>query len=136
MVLQQCEFVNFKMTSLPDYILVSISVILLLSILASKISERFGIPALLLFLMLGMLAGSEGLGGIHFDNPAIAQFIGVVALAIILFSGGLSTDWSGVRTVVLEGAVLSTLGVFLTALIMSGFAKLLFGFSFLEGLLL
>jgi potassium/hydrogen antiporter len=136
MVLSQSGFVNFKMTSLPDYILVSISVILLLSILASKISERFGIPSLLLFLVLGMLAGSEGPGGIYFDNPAIAQFIGVVALVIILFSGGLSTDWSGVRTVLLEGAILSTLGVFLTALIMSVFAKLLFGFSFLEGLLL
>jgi potassium/hydrogen antiporter len=128
--------VDSGLTPLPDYILVGISLVLLLSVFASKVSERFGIPALLLFLALGMLVGSEGPGGIYFDNPALAQSIGILALALILFSGGLSTDWDGVRPVLWESAILSTLGVFLTALVMSFFAKVLLGFSFLQGLLL
>jgi len=124
------------MTALPDYILVGVSIVLLLSVFASKVSERFGVPALLLFLVLGMMAGSEGLVGVHFDNPELAQFIGVMALVLILFSGGLSTYWQSVRPVMYEGAILATLGVFLTALIMSLFAQALLGFSFLQGLLL
>jgi cell volume regulation protein A len=123
-------------TPRPDYILVGISLVLLLCILASKLSDLFGIPALLLFLALGMLAGSEGPGGIYFDNAVLAQFIGIVALVFILFSGGLSTDWNGVRPVLQQAAILSTLGVFLTALIVGVFAKALLGFSFLQGLLL
>ena len=61
------------------------SVLLLISILAGKTSYRFGIPTLLLFLTIGMLAGSDGIGGIYFDNPKIAQFVGVVSLNFILF---------------------------------------------------
>ena len=124
------------MTIFTDYILVGISLVLLLSVFASKVAERFGIPALLLFLALGMLIGSEGVGGIYFDDAALAQFIGVVALAFILFSGGVSTEWNAVRPVLQQGAILSTVGVFLTALIMSVFAQALLGFSFLHGLLL
>jgi cell volume regulation protein A len=123
-------------TPIPDYILVGISLVLLLSVFASKVAERFGIPALLLFLALGMVSGSEGPGGIHFDNPIQAQFIGILALALILFFGGLSTDWQGVRPVLLEGAILSTLGVILTSILMSVFAMALLGFSLLQGLLL
>ena len=65
------------------------SVLLLISILAGKTTYRFGIPTLLLFLTIGMLAGSDGIVGIYFDNPKIAQFVGVVSLNFILFSGGL-----------------------------------------------
>ncbi|MBU4226304.1 MAG: potassium/proton antiporter [Chloroflexi bacterium] len=119
-----------------EYILIGASLLLLISIFASKISDRFGIPALLLFLILGMLAGSDGPGGIYFDDPALAQFVGVVALVLILFSGGLDTEWNSVRPVVKEGLVLSILGVFLTALIVGLFAKVLLGFSLVEGLLL
>jgi cell volume regulation protein A len=128
--------VHLGVTIFPDYILVGISLVLLLSVFASKVAERFGIPALLLFLALGMLAGSEGVGGIYFDDAALAQFIGIVALVFILFSGGVSTEWNGVRPVLQQGAILSTLGVFLTALIMSVFAHVSLGFTFLEGLLL
>jgi len=124
------------MAPIPDYILIGIALVLVLSVFASKVAERFGIPALLLFLALGMLLGSEGPGGIYFDDPALAQFVGVVALTLILFSGGLYTDWNGIRPVLWQGTILSTLGVFLTALVMSIFAKALLGFSFLEGLLL
>ncbi|MEP4599155.1 MAG: cation:proton antiporter, partial [Cyclobacteriaceae bacterium] len=92
------------------------SVLLLISIIAGKTSYRFGIPTLLLFLTIGMLAGSDGIGGIYFDNPQIAQFIGVVSLNFILFSGGLDTSWQSVKPVLKEGIALSTLGVLLTAL--------------------
>ena len=68
------------------------SLLLFVSIIAGKTSYRFGVPTLLLFLAIGMLAGSEGIGGICFDDPNIARFIGVVALNFILFSGGLDTS--------------------------------------------
>lgn len=118
-----------------EYILIGAS-ILLVSVLASKISDRFGVPALLLFLILGMLAGSDGPGGIYFDDPAQAQFIGVIALVLILFSGGLDTEWNSVRPVIKKGLLLSTLGVFITALVVGLFSTVLLGFSLVEGLLL
>jgi potassium/hydrogen antiporter len=118
------------------YILISASVLLLISVLVSKISDRFGIPALLLLLVLGMLAGSDGPGGIYFDDPALAQFIGVNALVLILFSGGLSTEWYSVRSVLKEGLLLSSLGVLFTALMVGLFAGKLLGLSIIEGLLL
>lgn len=118
------------------YVLIGASILLLISVLVSKISDRFGVPALLLFLVLGMLAGSDGFGGIYFDDPALAQFVGIIALVIILFSGGLGTDWNEVRPVVKEGLLLSTLGVLVTAIIVGLFATILLGFSILEGLLL
>lgn len=119
-----------------EYILMGASVLLLVSVLVSKISDRFGIPALLLFLILGMLAGSEGPGGIYFDDPAIAQFVGVCALILILFSGGLSTEWDQVRPVVKEGLLLATFGVFITALVVGLFARRFLSLSLVEGLLL
>ena len=85
------------------------SVLLITSVLASKVS-RFGVPALLLFLAIGMLAGSDGPGGIAFDNPLTAQSIGIVALALILFAGGLDTQWQDVRPVWGAGVALATLG--------------------------
>jgi len=88
---------------LNEYGLIAAAGLLLVSVLVSKISDRFGVPALLLFLGLGMLAGSDGPGGIYFDNPAIAQFIGVIALVLILFSGGLDTEINQVRAVLKEG---------------------------------
>lgn len=119
-----------------EYILIGASVLLLVSVLVSKISDRFGVPALLLFLILGMLAGSDGPGGVYFDDPAQAQFIGVIALVLILFSGGLDTEWNRVRPVIKEGLLLSTLGVFITALVVGLFAGVLLGLSLVEGLLL
>lgn len=119
-----------------EYTLIGASLLLLIGVLVSKVSDRFGVPTLLLFLILGMLAGSDGPGGIYFDDPALAQFIGVIALILILFSGGLDTEWNRVRSVVKEALPLSTLGVFITALIMGLFASTLLGFSLVEGLLL
>src|SRR5690606_34648461 len=104
--------------------------------LANKVSGRLGVPALLIFLLVGMLAGSEGPGGIYFDDPWIAQAVGVIALTYILFSGGLDTRWSEVRPVLPQAAVLSTIGVLLTALLMAGLAIVVFEVSLLEGFLL
>lgn len=119
-----------------ELILTILSVLLLLSIFASKVSDRAGVPALLLFLAIGMLAGSEGLGGIYFDNALVAQYIGVIALAIILFSGGLDTQWQDIRPVLFPGISLSLLGVMLTALVVAISSQYLLGFSLLGGLLL
>lgn len=119
-----------------EHILIAVAVVVLLSVFASRASEKYGVPALLLFLFLGMLAGSEGPGGIHFDNPWLAQALGVTALSFILFSGGLDTQWSEVRSVSARSFVLSTVGVAVTAGIIGLFAFHLLGFSVLEGLLL
>ena len=119
-----------------EYILAGVAALILVSIIANKVSGRLGLPALLIFIFVGMLAGSEGPGGIHFDDPAIAQSIGVVALGLILFSGGLDTRWAEVRPVFTKGLSLSTAGVVFTALIVSMAAIFLLGFSLLEGFLL
>lgn len=118
-----------------EWLLIS-SVLLLLSILAWKVSSRLGIPALLLFLGIGMLAGSDGPGGIYFDNASVAQSVGVVSLAFILFAGGLDTDWKVVRPALGGALALSTIGILLTAVVVAVFALLIFHVTFIEGLLL
>jgi cell volume regulation protein A len=118
-----------------EWVLVA-SLLLLLSILAWKVSSRLGIPGLLLFLAIGMLAGSEGPGRIYFDNVEVAQSVGVLALVFILFAGGLQTEWSDIRPVFGAGLALSTIGVLVTALIVEVFALFALHASFYEGLLL
>jgi len=112
------------------------SLLLFVSIVAGKTSYKFGVPTLLFFLGVGMLAGSEGIGGIHFDDPKTAQFIGVVSLNFILFSGGLDTNWAFVRPILWQGIMLSTLGVFITAMALGLFVWAITDFSLYEGLLL
>ncbi len=109
---------------------------LFISIIASKTSFRFGIPALILFLIVGMLAGSDGPGGIYFNDPKVAQFLGTVALIFILFSGGMETKIQSIRPVLKDGISLSTLGVLLTAIMVGLFSTLILRFSLYEGLLL
>lgn len=99
-----------------ELFLLAIAVLFFLSILAGKVSSRFGVPALLLFLSVGMLSGSDGLG-IQFHNIQVAHAIGTVSLCIILFSGGMDTKFEEVRPVITQGVLLATLGVFLTAAI-------------------
>ena len=89
---------------------------LFLSVLVGKTGARFGVPALLLFLGVGMLAGSDGFG-IHFDSAPAAQFIGTVALCIILFSGGMDTSYREIKPVLAPGVTLATLGVLMTTVI-------------------
>lgn len=98
-----------------EVFLLGISILFFLSILAGKAGYRFGVPALLLFLTVGMLSGSDGLG-IQFENLAVAQAIGTIALCIILFSGGMDTKLEEIRPVAAQGIILATVGVLLTAL--------------------
>lgn len=92
------------------------SILLFVSIIAGKTGYKFGVPTLLLFLIVGMIFGSDGLG-LQFHNAAEAQSIGMVALSVILFSGGMDTRYAHIRPVALAGIALSTAGVVLTALI-------------------
>jgi potassium/hydrogen antiporter len=118
-----------------DNIVLIGSILLFVSLLASR-TYRFGIPTLLLFLLVGMLAGSDGPGGIYFYDPKIAKFIGAIALSFILFSGGIETKWNDIKPVLWQGITLSTLGVFLTAIIIGSVVSFFTDFSLLEGLLL
>lgn len=99
-----------------ELVLLGTSLLFFLSILAGKAGYRFGVPALLLFLGVGMICGSDGLG-IQFENIQVAQTIGTIALCIILFSGGLDTKIAEIKPVVAQGVVLATIGVLLTALL-------------------
>ena len=110
--------------------------LLLTGALLSKTSSRFGVPSLLLFLFLGMAAGSEGLLGIEFDDFEVASRVGVIALAFILFSGGFSTRWSDVRPVLGLGVTLASVGVMLSAGVLGVTAAFVLGFDLQYGLLL
>ncbi|HEX8060694.1 MAG TPA: potassium/proton antiporter, partial [Cyclobacteriaceae bacterium] len=112
------------------------SILLFISIIASKTSFKLGIPTLILFLIVGMLAGSDGPGGIYFDDPETAQFLGVVALNFILFSGGLETKIESVKPILKDGIALATIGVLITAVLVGVFAAYVLGFSVTEGILL
>ncbi len=124
-----------NITSIEGILLIS-GILVIVAVILSKASSWLGIPALLFFLGLGMLSGSEGIGGIYFNDPWIAQFLGSVALAYILFSGGLDTRWSDVKSVVKPAMTLATLGVLMTALILGYFVHILLKIPLLEGLLL
>lgn len=104
------------------------SILLFVSIVVGKTGYRFGVPALLLFLVVGMLFGSDGLG-LQFHNAKEAQFIGMVALSVILFSGGMDTKFTEIRPILSPGMVLSTVGVLLTALFTGLFIWWLGGMS-------
>ncbi len=112
------------------------SLLLLSSILASKTSGRLGVPSLLLFMGVGMLAGTDGLDIIDFQDAGLAQLLGIIALVFILFSGGMDTRMESVRPVLLRGLSLSTVGVLLTATIVGFSVPLFTDLSWKEGLLL
>ncbi|MBL8787126.1 MAG: potassium/proton antiporter [Deltaproteobacteria bacterium] len=120
----------------PEDVLLWGSLLLTLCVIASKASARFGIPTLILFVAVGMLAGSESFGGIPFDDPAAAQFIGVIALIAILFSGGLDTRFDVVRPAFGPGLTLATVGVLATMLLLGLGAWLVLPISPLEGILI
>jgi cell volume regulation protein A len=110
-------------------------VLLAAGIVGALLAERVRIPGLLLFLALGMLAGSEGIGGIDFSNADLARTLGTIALVLILFEGGITSGWPEIRPVLGTAASLATVGTLATALIAGVAAKLIFGFSLLEGLI-
>lgn len=119
-----------------EFVMLIAAGLVLLSVVATRTSSRLGVPALLLFLGIGMLAGSDGPGGIAFSDFALTQTIGVIALAYILFSGGLDTDWTSIRPVLAQGLVLANAGVVLSAVLLCGFAVLALNLDWRTGLLL
>jgi potassium/hydrogen antiporter len=118
-----------------EAILIVGSFLLFISILASKISTKLGIPTLLIFLAVGMLAGSEGIGGIGLHNAALAKVLGAVTLTLILFSGGLDTEYAHIRPIIWHGVLLSTVGVLVTAFGIGYFIYWVTNFNLVESLL-
>src|SRR5215204_3556590 len=104
-------------------------------IVGALLADRIRVPGLLLFLALGMLAGSQGIGGIEFDDAELARTLGTIALVLIIFEGGLTAGWSEIRPVLGTAASLATIGTLVTAVIAGFAAKFLFGLSTLEGMI-
>jgi potassium/hydrogen antiporter len=119
-----------------DYFILLLALLLLLGVVTTKFSSRIGVPALVLFIILGMIMGSDVLNIIYFDNANVAQLIGVLALVIILFEGGLQTRWSSVKRVAGPSLSLATLGVLLTTSIVAVCAKFILGIGWLEAFLI
>ncbi|TXC85743.1 potassium/proton antiporter [Metabacillus litoralis] len=111
------------------------SILLIAGVVTTKFSARLGVPALVLFIVIGMVMGSDGLGFIHFNNASTAQMIGVFALVIILFEGGLQTKWKTLRPVILPSLSLATFGVLLTSGIVASAAWFILDLGLLESLL-
>jgi potassium/hydrogen antiporter len=119
-----------------EYILLGSAILIFFSVLSSKITDRFAIPSLLLFLIIGMLAGKEGLGGVEFKSHWAAESIGITALIFIIFTGGLNTHWRDINPILGPGLALSTFGLLFTALILGFFSVIILNVSPLEGFLL
>src|SRR5215468_5689555 len=111
------------------------SVLVMAGILSSLLALRFGAPLLLVFLFIGMAAGDSGPGGLQFDDVRTTYLVGSVALALILFDGGLRTRFQSISTVLAPSLVLATVGVLLTAVVTAPIARLLLGFDWIESLL-
>ena len=103
-----------------------VSLLMFVAILMAKVGTKFGVPTMLLFLIIGMLAGEDGLG-INVDNLHMAEFLGHLSMTIILLSGGLETSLDETRPIIKKGISMSTLGVFITILVTGTFIWLAFG---------
>src|SRR4051794_35706591 len=110
--------------------------LLIAGLLATVVAGRLRVPGLVLFIGLGMAVGSDGFGWIHFADYELARTIGVIALALILFEGGLAVGFGEVRPVLRPSVALAFVGTLLTAAITGLAATWLFDISFLEGMLL
>lgn len=121
---------------LVDQLLLLAAVLIFLGIISSKLSEKFGVPTLILFIGIGILAGSEGVGGIEFKEYQLAHALGTVALGVILFDGGLRTSWQAVRRAWKPAGVLATVGVMIKAGVTGAAAAWLLGVDWYLGMLL
>jgi len=117
-------------------ILLLVGAVLAASVVVALGASRAGVPSLVAFLALGMLLGSDGPGGIEFDDAELARQVGVVGLAAILFEGGLATSWRRLRAVAVPAALLSTVGVAVTAALSGLAAYVLFDLTLLQSVLL
>ncbi|PSM51685.1 potassium:proton antiporter [Campylobacter blaseri] len=113
-----------------------VGILFIVSVFSSKLSDKYGIPALLIFLIVGMLAGSDGILKLDFDNAKLAGDLGTVALVFILFAGGLDTSYKAIKPIMKSGFILATLGVLITAFVLSFFIYFVLDFTFLESFLL
>jgi len=122
---------------MPDHELILVAGLLLAAgLAAAKVADRVRVPGLLLFLGLGILAGSEGIGGVEFDDAELTRTLGTIGLILILFEGGLTAGWEEIRPVLGTAVSLATLGTLVTALITGAVAILLLDLDTLEGLIL
>src|SRR6188768_3054318 len=116
--------------------LLLVGAVLAASIVVALVASRKGVPSLVAFLALGMLLGSDGPGGIDFDDADLARAVGIVGLVAILFEGGLSTSWRRLRQVAVPAALLSTVGVAVTTVLTGFAAYALFDLTWLESFVL
>ena len=112
------------------------SLVLLICITSTKILYKFGVPILLIFIVLGMLFGSDGIVGIYFDNYELASDICSIALIFIMFYGGFGTNWKMAKPIAVQSILMSSLGVVITACLTGLFSSIVFKTSLLEGLLI
>lgn len=119
-----------------ELILFIIPLLIIACIILTKFVDNVGIPTLILFIGIGMVAGSEGLGDIYFDNAELVQSVGIIALIYILFAGGMDTNWNIVKPAFKNATLLATLGVLITAFAIGFFVHYFLGFPLLEGMLM
>lgn len=118
-----------------DSFIMLLAFLLIIGVLTTRFSTRLGVPSLILFILVGMVMGSDVLGIVYFDNASLTQKIGVIALIIILFEGGLQTNWKDVRPVIVPSLSLATIGVLITSGIIAAAAKMILGLDWLESIL-
>lgn len=116
--------------------IILVAIVLILCIVADKFSGKFGMPALILFIGIGMLFGCDGIAGIEFDNFKATEYICNIALAFIMFYGGFNTKWKTAKPVATKAILLSTLGVILTAALTALFCYYILKFPFAESFLI
>ncbi|MEQ2528699.1 potassium/proton antiporter [Robertmurraya yapensis] len=122
------------MTVTDSFVLLA-ATFLIVGVLTTKFSSRLGVPSLVLFIMVGIIMGSDVLGIIYFDNAQLAQMIGILALIIILFEGGIQTSWKSVKPVIAPSLSLATIGVLITSGIVALAAKFILDIGWLESIL-
>lgn len=120
----------------PGTLILAVGAILLAAVAAATVAGRAGVPVLVAFLGLGMILGSDGPGGIDFADAHLARTVGIIGLAIILFEGGITTPWRAIRPVLLPAAMLSTVGVVVSTLIVGAVAHAVFPLSWTASMLL
>ena len=125
---------NYSTIKIKKYIICSL--VLLICITSTKILYKFGVPILLIFIVLGMLFGSDGIVGIYFDNYELASDICSIALIFIMFYGGFGTNWKMAKPIAVQSILMSSLGVVITAGLTGLFSSIVFKTSLLEGLLI
>ncbi|WP_372712633.1 potassium/proton antiporter [Ilyobacter sp.] len=118
-----------------EKVCIILAILIFFSIYSLKLSKKFNIPTLIIYLAVGMIAGSEGLGGIEFDNAKLAQFMGNLALCIILFSGAYNTDIKEISPVKKEGLALAFVGVLLNTILVAVPIYFFTPFDYTEALL-